>query len=121
MKGFQCLFLYRRKSPDFARVRIMTEEAPRMKDHRPAMVTDERGIGIIPSIAWEPDPYLVPVISHESLHIDLERRASVQASHMFDNLPLKPMSELFHRAGVYGWDLKMMSKNPRWGEMMGEA
>lgn len=91
-----------------------------MKDHKPALVTKDDGtINIIPSVAWPADPYMVHVISHESDHLVLMARLDMATSQRLDHLPRTPLSELFARAGVYGWDeLTSLKEDPKWLEMM---
>lgn len=100
---------------DFSQVRVMVEEKPRMKDHRPAMVADSLGrINIIPTDKWPPDPDLDSVLSHESLHFLLTELFDLDTSTTLDRLPEKVLDGTMARAGVYGWGANVPGGLPEW-------
>ena len=103
---------------DFSMLRVMTEEAIRKNDHRPAMVVNKKGINIIPSIHWDDPPAGIEgTLSHESIHLILAYRITNNISKSFDNLPLPSIgigNWWLYTAGIYGWGTKGM----KWREEM---
>lgn len=93
---------------DYSNIDIFVEEAIRIENHRPAMVTvfnfivSPARIRIIPCKLWNDDiAEYVALFSHESIHIWLANNISPNACARLDLLPRpKGKEEMF--GGVFG-------------------
>lgn len=104
----------RRSKTDYSKVSILTSEADKSDEHKPAMITNSSTIKIIPSDEWHHQPSaeeMTELLSHESIHILLTYLFNRWLSDGLDNIPRRKPKDRTYGVfgwGIYGWRQKLV-------------